>query len=100
MIADRPFPHFSIGEFIAIDNERMIPQQSVSAITNIDDVEGYIEKMGLTVGKGQGYLTAIDLPTSERDDVFRELAHMGVTAGSLFPGIDGTCEELRERNFL
>jgi hypothetical protein len=29
----------------------------------------------------------------------RELGYMGITAGSLFPGIDGACEELRERNF-
>ena len=32
-------PHFSIQEFIAIDNERLIPQQSISSITNIDDIE-------------------------------------------------------------
>jgi len=24
---------------------------------------------------------------------------MGITAGSLFPGLDGACEELRERFF-
>jgi hypothetical protein len=29
----------------------------------------------------------------------RELALMGITAGSLFPGLDGACEELRERLF-
>jgi len=28
-----------------------------------------------------------------------DLSYMGITAGSLFPGLDGTCEELRERNF-
>jgi FRG domain len=35
-------PHFSIMEFIAMDNERLIPQQSVSSVTNLDDVETYI----------------------------------------------------------
>jgi hypothetical protein len=29
----------------------------------------------------------------------QELSMMGLTAGSLFPGFDGACEELRERNF-
>src|SRR6266700_3385331 len=29
--------HFSIGEFLAIENERMIPQQAASTTTNIDD---------------------------------------------------------------
>jgi hypothetical protein len=33
--------HFSMSEFLAIENERMIPQQAVSAITNIDDIETY-----------------------------------------------------------
>jgi hypothetical protein len=94
---DRPFPHFSIAEFIAIENERLVPQQSISAITNLDDIETYIQEIEAT--RGTSYLTAIDLPAEERQDVFRELAYMGVTAGSLFPGLDGACEELKERNF-
>jgi hypothetical protein len=99
LFAARPYPHFSIAEFIAIDNERMIPQQSVSAITNTDDIELYLAEMAIKVGKGEPYLAAIDLPVSQRSMVFADLAHMGVTAGSLFPGLDGTCEELKERHF-
>jgi hypothetical protein len=45
------------------------------------------------------YLAALDLPVTDRRKVVGELAYMGITAGSLFPGLDGTCEELRERNF-
>jgi len=41
----------------------------------------------------------IDLPLSERPHVMRELSVMGITAGTLFPGLDGACEELKERNF-
>jgi hypothetical protein len=48
---------------------------------------------------GKQYLQIIDLPISERPTVMRELSLMGVTAGSLFPGLDGACEELRERFF-
>jgi hypothetical protein len=50
----------------------------------------------ITVG-GRKYLSAIDLPVSERKQVVQELGYMGITAGSLFPGLDGACEELRER---
>jgi hypothetical protein len=99
VMADRPFRHFSIAEFIPIENERMVPQQSVSAITNVDDIETYIQEMERRIGPGRPYLTAIDLPACERVDVFRELDYMGVTAGVLFPGFDGACEELKERNF-
>ncbi len=39
------------------------------------------------------------LPVRDRKRVINELQYMGITAGSLFPGLDGACEELRERNF-
>lgn len=90
-------PHFSLMEFIAIENERLIPQQALSGLTNVVDVETYIAFCERT--RQHQYLTAIDLPVSERETVMRELALMGITAGSLFPGLDGACEELRERLF-
>jgi hypothetical protein len=89
-------PHLSIGEFLAIENERMIPQQAASTVTNIDDIESYIKSKESGDKK---YLQAIDLPIQDRDKVVRELRFMGITAGSLFPGLDGACEELKERNF-
>lgn len=89
-------PHFSIQEFIAIDNERLIPQQSISSITNIDDIETYLRSRETAERR---YLQVIDLPLEERPHVMLELSVMGITAGSLFPGLDGACEELKERNF-
>jgi len=89
-------PHFSVAEFIAIENERMIPQQAASTVTNLDDIESYIRSKEST---DKTYLQAIDLPVSERRQVSEELRRMGITAGSLFPGLDGMCEELKDRNF-
>jgi len=91
-----PKLHVSIGEFLAIENERMIPQQAASTITNIDDIETYIR--GIETN-GKTYLWAIDLPVADRRQVVRDLSYMGITAGSLFPGLDGACQELTERNF-
>jgi hypothetical protein len=91
-----PRLHVSIGEFIAIENERMIPQQAASTVTNIDDIETYIRKVE---ANGKTYLWAIDLPVNDRRQVVRDLSYMGITAGALFPGLDGACEELTERNF-
>ncbi|MBS1191264.1 MAG: hypothetical protein H6R10_3056 [Rhodocyclaceae bacterium] len=91
-----PFPHLSIGEYLAIENERMIPQQAVTTITNIDDIESYL----ISRSKPENpYLWAIDIPANERSKAIHELRYMGITAGSLFPGLDGSCEELKERNF-
>jgi len=74
----------------------MIPQQAVSIVTSIDDIESYIRLRETETTK---YLQAIDLPVSERKLVSRELSYMGITAGSLFPGLDGACKELAEQNF-
>lgn len=89
--------HLSIGEFMAIENERMIPQQAISTVTNIDDIESYISICEQASTKT--YLQAFDLPLKERDKVIQELRFMGITAGSMFPGLDGACEELKDRNF-
>ena len=91
-----PRLHVSIGEFIAIENERMIPQQAASTITNVDDIEAYVQSVQTN---GKTYLSAIDLPVNNRRQVVRDLSYMGITAGSLFPRLDGACEELTERNF-
>lgn len=92
-----PYPHLSVMEFIAIDNPRLVPQQAITTVTNIDDIEAYI----LEKQKDDGiqYIRAIDIPANEREIAMRELRFMGITAGSMFPSIDGVCEELRERNF-
>jgi len=90
-------PHFSLLEFIAINNERLIPQQAVSSLSNIDDIESYIRFN--ETQSDNCYLKVIELPRMERAKVMRELSLMGITAGSLFPGLDGACEELKERYF-
>ena len=90
-------PHFSLLEPLSIENLRALPQQSVSSVTNMDDVESHIQACETI--QGQKFLYAVDLPFSERRNVMQELSLMGITAGSLFPGLDGACEELRGRFF-
>ena len=90
-------PHFSVLEALAIENARALPQQSLSTLTNVDDIESYIRISEQQTGKK--YLKAIDLPASQRREVMVELSLMGITAGSLFPGLDGACEELYGRMF-
>lgn len=89
-------PHLSTSELIAIENERMIPQQAMSTLTNIDDIESYIMSRET---EDKVYLRVIDIPVKERTAVNNELSSMGITAGALFPGLDGACEELKERFF-
>jgi hypothetical protein len=86
----------SVGEFIDFENERMIPQQAVSALSTVDDIELYIRSAETADKK---YLSVIDLQVAERDRVMEDRSYMGIPAGSPFPGLDRTCEEIRERNF-
>lgn len=90
-------PHFSVLEALAIENSRAIPQQSLSTLTNVDDIEEYV--LGKEQETDRRYLYAIDLPAESRPNVMIELSLMGITAGSLFPGLDGACEELLGRFF-
>ena len=92
-----PKLHFTVLEPLALNNPRVVPQQSVSSVTNIDDIETYLTNRESDAGKQ--YLRVIDLPASERNAVMQELSQMGITAGSLFPGVDGACEQVRERFF-
>ena len=62
----------------------------------MDDIESYIRYLETP---DRQFLRIIDLPVNERPIIMRELSVMGITAGSLFPGLDGACEELRERLF-
>jgi hypothetical protein len=89
--------HLSFYEFLAVDNERMIPQQALSILTNIDDVESYIRLCDQR--NKRTYLEVFDVPVQGRHAIMRELSMMGITAGSLLPGLDGSCAELRERFF-
>lgn len=90
-------PHFSLLEALTIENLRAIPQQAISAVTNVDDVESYLVAMEARTGKS--YLQVIDLPADDRHSIMENLSMMGITAGTLFPGLDGACEELRGRYF-
>jgi len=89
--------HFSIFTPLAINNPRLVPQQALLTVANVDDIEGYIEEK--ESDKNKTYLSVIDLPGSQRQYVLQQLSMMGITAGSLFPGLYGACEQLREQYF-
>lgn len=90
-------PHFSLLEPVALRNPRALPQQSVAAITNLDDIETYIRLREEQSGKQ--YLRVFDLDPLERNSALRQLGLMGISPGSMFPGIEGVCREYRDRHF-
>lgn len=86
-----------VVESMPVANPRHGPQQALSTVTNIADVEGFIRRREQQ--DGVVYLTACDLPVDSKPQIMRELELMGITYGSLFPGLDGICRDMRDRLF-
>jgi hypothetical protein len=96
--ADAAPAHLTVLESLSIGNPRHGPQQALSTVTNIADVEAFVRERERKDNKI--YLTACDLPAGEKPRIMRELELMGITYGSLFPGLDGMCHDMRERHFV
>jgi hypothetical protein len=92
-----PRSNLSFLEFQTQNNPRAIPQQALSSVTSVDDVESYIALCEQRFN--WSFLEAFDVPLSEASEALSDLRLMGITAGSLFPGIDGACEEIRALRF-
>jgi hypothetical protein len=92
-----PRPVIALREFPVHNNPRHLPQQSVHTYTNVEDIEALIRLV--EQAKNKRYLTIIDISRSEREFAMRDLSYMGVTAASLFPGLDGACRSLKEEFF-
>ncbi|MFN3231972.1 MAG: FRG domain-containing protein [Alphaproteobacteria bacterium] len=89
--------HFSVVDLLNIGNIRQHPQQAVATLTNVDDIETYIRQ--IEADKGRRFLRVYDLEPSLRSECLTELDVMGVHAASLFPGLDGVCEQMKNRIF-
>ena len=81
-----------------IFNTRTVPQQSITTFSNVDDIEAFIKCRESRYN--ETYLTILELPTRDKKAVLQELYIMGINAGSLFPGLDGSCRMLKEKHFL
>lgn len=92
-----PRPSFSAHILNARDNKRALPQQSVVTFSNIFNVERFIDFYEQQ--DNEKYLTKIDIQKSDRNFAMKDLGIMGITASSLFPGLDGACVALREKHF-
>ena len=90
-------PHVTMMDLPALENDRAPPQQAVAMVTNVQNVEAFVRFAEQK--HGYPFLIPFDLPWSERLHALRDLRTMGITAASMFPGIDGTCEQLRHRWF-
>lgn len=94
-IVDAAPDQLVVLESMGVANPRHGPQQAISTVTNVADVERFIRRK--EKNDSISYLTVCDLPSASRSQIMRELELMGITYGSLFPGLDGICRDMRDR---
>lgn len=74
-------------------NPRLQAQQGRFLVTNIANLEHWFNgRQGQT---GKPFLDAIDIPIQCAREALEDLAFMGVTAATMFPGLDGVCRKMR-----
>src|SRR3972149_2856272 len=91
------FDYIGVFRPYAKYNPRLIPQQGVFTVTNVDDMEDYIFRRSTEVSK-QFLYTAL-LSVKEKPHVMRELNLMGISEMSLFPSVEGICRAMKARFF-
>lgn len=92
-----PSPFLTVLDLLPINNPRALPQQSILTATNVANIESWLKKKERE--RQSKYLWRFDLPVAERKKVMKELYHMGITSASMFPGLDGMCQALKEKYF-
>lgn len=83
-------------ELPGFGNSRVLPQQSITMFSNVDDIEGIIKSNEKTKGE---FIQRITIPAAHAERAMHDLNLMGITWGSMFPGFDGICKQLRSRHF-
>jgi len=96
-LKDMTTPYVSILRPYAKFNPRIIPQQGVFTVTNVDDMEAHIHSCEVTSNKK--FLYSPSLSVKEKPAVLRELNLMGINEMTLFPGISGICQALKTQFF-
>lgn len=92
-----PRPSFNLLDIVSSSNTRVLPQQGLVTFTNLMSIEHYLKYIEKQTG--EKYLEIVDIEAKQRNDVIADLSLMGINAASLFPGLDATCQTLKERAF-
>lgn len=76
-------------------NPRLLAQQGRFLVTNMSNVEAFIYYKESE--DKSTYLYAADVPISAAPDALEDLAFMGLTAATMFPGLDGVGRMIRHQ---
>lgn len=86
-------PFVSALAVSARHNARLRAQQGTFLVTNIANLGAWLGHQETI--NGDRFLYAVDLPISCASEALQDLAYMGLTAATMFPGLDGLCRALK-----
>lgn len=88
-----PSPYVASLSISPRHNPRLQAQQGRFLVTNISNLERWFD--GRLGQSRKPFLHAVDIPIQCAREALEDLAFMGVTAATMFPGLDGVCRKIR-----
>ena len=88
-------PYISMLSITARHNPRLHAQQGRFMVTNVEEIEEAI--CFWQFASTRRYLLAADVPIDCAREALEDLAYMGITPATLFPGLDGVCRTLKHQ---
>ena len=98
VVVSLPNPFVACLAVGPLHNPRLYAQQARFMVTNVVNVEGFIR--GVERKMGKQYLFAADIPVSCAAEALQDLAFMGLSAATMFPGLDGVSRMIRHEMFF
>ena len=86
-------PYVAALSISARNNPRLYAQQEQFLVTNVGDAEQFLCSMEQRTGSK--ILMAADVPISSASEALEDLKFMGLTAATMFPGLDGVGQMMR-----
>ncbi len=86
-------PYVASLSILPRNNPRLYAQQGHFLVTNVSDVERYIYSIEQKTKRK--ILIAADVPIACASEALEDLKFMGLTAATLFPGLDGVCKMIK-----
>jgi len=83
-------PHYT-------NNPRLVTQNSILTVTNVNDIQEYL--INAEKSQGKKYLYKINIQKNEIYSIKRDLEAMGITSKKLFPNLDRLCVEMKNNFF-
>lgn len=88
-------PYVASLAISARNNPRLYAQRGRFLVSNVADLESYLCWLEKRVN--QRFLFAADVPITCAAEALEDLQFMGLSAATLFPGLDGVCRMMRHQ---